>query len=617
MATLQEWISGFDSNGNALDPVKVQKYRRLQNRTGLDGGTYKAVATLTPGAAIDAARQHNAAAANLDYQLIRIPEVKRRRHRDYGEGCQHRGGLVAVRTCNVCSSPGPLRILNCSLHGQCSERSPAPSGVTSCETCPESPFARSGEDAAVDLRHKVPVAVIITAHNHAAQGWLMEAIQSVLRQTVRVAEIIVVDDASTDDCAGVCATVADKVRYIRVEHQNTHATRMTGLAASHSQVICFLDADDWLGETYIDEAVAKLEELPQVGVIYSDCVKHFQDGTEQPWVLEATDINQQNYMHAGSVVRRDALLGSGIHERSVSMNTLEDWAIWRAILRDGWKSSKSPAIYHYRKHDGSKMSTIYQGSSYRVRANLDAERVTVAFVLSGRPMWWERLRQWLEKQTWPKEQTCIHLMVNCHKSWDWHRELTAQVIEAGYTDFRLQRIPSKEPQGRNIADMDRYDQAVFEQVQAIMPRLYNRVIQSVDTEYLLTIEDDVLPPADVISRLMDSMAEDVAAVTGVVPGRYKDQGFLAWRNGKGDYRTIAELGRGVEQIAGSGFGCCLHRASIMKQIPLHSGPPTGNFDQAYFDSVSYTQRRILIDWSIQCLHQNLNCGTLPPGSEPT
>ncbi len=98
------------------------------------------------------------------------------------------------------------------------------------------------------------ITVIIPTHNRA--GLLQNAIESVLRQTYPVHEIIVVDDGSTDGTRTVVSKYENSrpgstmvVRYIFQEQQGVAAARNTGIENSTGDWLAFLDSDDlWLPE---------------------------------------------------------------------------------------------------------------------------------------------------------------------------------------------------------------------------------------------------------------------------------------------------------------------------------------------------------------------------------
>jgi glycosyltransferase involved in cell wall biosynthesis len=98
------------------------------------------------------------------------------------------------------------------------------------------------------LEHQL-VSVIIPCHNHAC--FLVDAIDSVTRQTYPHIEIIVVDDGSTDGTAQV-AKAYPKIRYVRQNNLGLSRSRNVGLSYSKGTYIVFLDADDSLFPDAID-----------------------------------------------------------------------------------------------------------------------------------------------------------------------------------------------------------------------------------------------------------------------------------------------------------------------------------------------------------------------------
>ncbi len=89
------------------------------------------------------------------------------------------------------------------------------------------------------------VSVIIPALN--AAGYIRRAIESVLRQTVRPREIIVVDDGSTDDTAALVSQYGSVATCLRQPHKGLSMARNDGVECSTSDWVAFLDADDeWL-----------------------------------------------------------------------------------------------------------------------------------------------------------------------------------------------------------------------------------------------------------------------------------------------------------------------------------------------------------------------------------
>ena len=91
----------------------------------------------------------------------------------------------------------------------------------------------------------MPYTALIPAFN--AADTIEEAIRSILSQTVRPRQIIVVDDGSTDETANLAGALSDMVRVIRQENGGVGSATTTGLAAVDTPFVATLDADDlWL-----------------------------------------------------------------------------------------------------------------------------------------------------------------------------------------------------------------------------------------------------------------------------------------------------------------------------------------------------------------------------------
>ena len=123
------------------------------------------------------------------------------------------------------------------------------------------------------------VSVLIPTYN--CGRFLGEAIESVLAQTFRDYEIIVVDDGSTDDTAQVAARYP-QVTYIRREHCGVSAARNAAIAAASGEISVFLDADDlWVPEK-LEKQVAYLDENPDCMLVFTKAANFYQDAqTEQ------------------------------------------------------------------------------------------------------------------------------------------------------------------------------------------------------------------------------------------------------------------------------------------------------------------------------------------------
>ena len=113
------------------------------------------------------------------------------------------------------------------------------------------------------------VSVVIPVYN--GDRYLAEAITSVLDQTYKNFELIVVDDGSTDGSAEIAKSYKQAVLYTFQPNGGLSKARNTGLALARGKYIAFLDHDDlWLPHK-LARQVTYLDSHPDVGVVYSQC----------------------------------------------------------------------------------------------------------------------------------------------------------------------------------------------------------------------------------------------------------------------------------------------------------------------------------------------------------
>ena len=114
-------------------------------------------------------------------------------------------------------------------------------------------------------------SVVIPLYNKAP--YVAKAIQSVLAQSFTDYELLIVDDGSKDDSAEIAAKVIEgrsNCYLIKQENAGVSMARNNGVAASHGEYLCFLDADDWWCPIFLEEMAKFVEEFPDAGIYGSN-----------------------------------------------------------------------------------------------------------------------------------------------------------------------------------------------------------------------------------------------------------------------------------------------------------------------------------------------------------
>jgi glycosyltransferase involved in cell wall biosynthesis len=193
------------------------------------------------------------------------------------------------------------------------------------------------------MTYPYKTSVIIPTYNRAEV--LPSAIESLLTQTYKDFEIIIVDDGSTDNTRKVLESYLAKpnIRYVYQENQKQAAARNNGICHSRSEYLAFLDSDDLWYPEKLDLQVKALDEHPDVGMVYSNQMM-FVDDMDEGWVryargiLKSGDIfkdllQRKFYCSLQTVlVRRTVFDEVGLMDESLK-NSLEDWELTLRIAR--------------------------------------------------------------------------------------------------------------------------------------------------------------------------------------------------------------------------------------------------------------------------------------------
>lgn len=442
-------------------------------------------------------------------------------------------------------------------------------------------------------------AVVVISHNYGR--FLRESIESALDQSRPPAEVLVIDDASGDETSAIAREYAGRgVRLIRSELRNVHAVRRLGLANTSAPVLCFLDADNKLPHDYLAAGLAEFTS-PTIGVVYPD-LRRFGDRVEStafPAEFDRDRLARENFVDAGALIRRDALELSHAFAHAIDPRIhSDDWHLFRRIAAGRWGFRKSAARLWYRVHgDNCSVRHVRHASApgYFDTAGLAFADLTLFVPLSGRLEIWNRhLAPYLDRQTWPRSQTRL-VLCDTSQNEQFSNAVRDWIRRCDYRDVRYLALAVEDP---GLADRDRRRGDVERRVQNACCQIYNRAAAAVETDYAWILEDDILPPLDAAERLLRCFSRDVATVSGAYQSRY-DPAWIVWdRSG---VRVPRPAAGGVQSIGGTGFGCLMARAEVLKRWTFNVPPGAKWYDPAFFDALDPAWLR-LINWGVACDH---------------
>lgn len=189
------------------------------------------------------------------------------------------------------------------------------------------------------------VSVIIPTYNRASL--LSQAIRSVINQTYKNWQLLIIDDGSADDTRKVVEEFIRKdlrIRYFYQENKGQVCAMNLGIKNSKGDYIAFLDDDDeWLPEK-LEKQIEKMKSDKLVGLVYTDAI--ILDGktnsnkrsdiakTQSGFIYE--DLLIRNFITASSVlVRKEVFEKLGLFDESfiIKITQIQDYDMWLRIAK--------------------------------------------------------------------------------------------------------------------------------------------------------------------------------------------------------------------------------------------------------------------------------------------
>lgn len=213
------------------------------------------------------------------------------------------------------------------------------------------------------------IAVIVSCYNQGRT--IEEAIDSALSQTRIPAEVILIDDGTTDifTIQKIAALRRPNLRAVHIENRGTAGARNYGARLTSSDYLVFLDGDDILERTYLEKAGALLDARPELGVIA--CTLRAFEGADYVWTpppFNFVDGFARGTPPVTSMIRRSVFDSVGGFDENFGL--FEDYDFWLSALEQGHKGEIiAEPMLRYRVRTLSNYHRIMQSEVWIERRN--------------------------------------------------------------------------------------------------------------------------------------------------------------------------------------------------------------------------------------------------------
>lgn len=200
-------------------------------------------------------------------------------------------------------------------------------------------------------------SICITTYNRASL--VRECIESVLRQTFRCTEVVVVDDCSTDQTRRVLESFGSAIRVFYNESNQGVASsknRALTMSSPDARYVGILDSDDYLHPLFVERCVEYLENTPAVGLVYTDDILVDAAGRElnrqpavDPWDVERW-LRTRNLRGDTWLARRELVMRTRLHDLATELDV--DYDLFYQLLEITTFSHLPEFLVYIRQHSG-------------------------------------------------------------------------------------------------------------------------------------------------------------------------------------------------------------------------------------------------------------------------
>ncbi len=208
-----------------------------------------------------------------------------------------------------------------------------------------------------------------------AELYLADAIKSILEQTYRDFEFIIIDDGSTDRSIEIVKSFYDtRIVFLQQPNKGLAYSLNRGIRESRGKYIARMDADDISAPTRLEKQVDFLNQNPKYILVGCNGIQIDEQGcylsklyrsNSREQIIKELSLGISPFIHGSVIFKKEFALVSGLYDEKKV--TFEDWDLWMKMFSRGDMTNLEESLYSYRLTPGS-VTTLPPKQSERRRA---------------------------------------------------------------------------------------------------------------------------------------------------------------------------------------------------------------------------------------------------------
>lgn len=231
------------------------------------------------------------------------------------------------------------------------------------------------------------VSIIVPVYN--VERVLHYCINSILNQTYKDYELILVNDGSSDNSGEICNQFAkenSKITVIHNKNGGVSKARNAGIGCAKGEYICFIDSDDYISETFLEEIVKKIDAGYNFALTAYQWVSDYDYSATKTVLFKNVDysiIDKYDLLHIGNLVllpqpwnkifKKSIILDNNIRmpeDLSLGEDTVFVYRYLSCIISENYAVINKPLYYYYSKNNKSLLNK-YRDDLFEVYKKLN------------------------------------------------------------------------------------------------------------------------------------------------------------------------------------------------------------------------------------------------------
>ena len=423
------------------------------------------------------------------------------------------------------------------------------------------------------------IGCVVTCHNYGS--YLKDCIDSLLNQTLKFEQIIIILDNCSDNSKSIVLQYKD-IEFYEIILGSGGESFNFGVEKLNDNIkyIVHVDADNKLHNEFNEFAIKNFKD-PTIGLVYPHVISIDKNnniiGNGADHEFDINILRRNNFIDTCTIIRQEAFIPWD------KFRFLDDWNFNLKLFHNGWKFSYQPeAKFYYRLHEMQISHEVNKNMKIsRLYVHKNSFRTTIVTAFAGREY---MLDKYFEKLNGFDNLEQFNLIaINTSSDLSFTNKLKYKLNNCKLKSYLyLEHIIN--PKGMKASDFTNSAEMRIQyevETNLIVAEIYNLARNNISNcDFVLFWEDDIIFEKDDLDKLLSEMNINVDVIGGLVRQRFGG-GNTEFELNSNSKMIPVKRKSGIYPVHATGFGMTLFRVEVINNIRFRVKDELKYFDWSY------------------------------------